>query len=154
MSLDETKKIEAVFVLEVIGKPADHLTTTLKDIIEKMKQEKGVVVKNSKVNDPAPLKDKEGFFTNFAEIELSLEDPLKLFFMIFGYMPAHVEVTYPENIKFTNDGLGAVLNDLTRKLHSYDEIAKILQMEKNILERKLKSVLTQKQETETKEDKK
>lgn len=152
MSLEETKKIEAIFILEIIGRPAEHLTETLKNIIEKMKKEKGVTVKDSKINEPVPLKDKGDFFTNFAEIELEMEDPLRLLLMIFAYMPAHVEITRPESIKFTNDGLGGILNELTRRLHGYDEIARVLQIEKNILEKKLKSVLGEKGNTNPQSD--
>jgi len=44
------------------------------------------------------------------------------------------------------------LNELTRRLHGYDEIARIIQVEKNALEKKLKAVLEEK--GEKKEDKK
>ena len=142
MSLDE--KITATFILEVIGKPAEHLTETLKNIIERMGKEKGVVVKNQKINKPAPMKKQKDFYTNFAEVELEIEGYLKLVLMVFGYMPAHVDIISPENIKLTNDGLTGILNELTRRLHGYDELARVIQMERKILERKLKALLEEK----------
>lgn len=140
MSLNETKKISAVFILEVVGRPPEHLTETLKNLIEKMKQEKDVNVKNSKIKEPVLMKDQKDFYTNFAEIEIEVESPLKLLVMVFGYMPAHLEITYPENIKLTNDGFGGILNELTRRLHGYDEVVRVIQMEKKILEKKLRAL--------------
>ena len=142
MSLNE--KITTTFILEIIGKPAEHLTETLKNIIERMGKEKGVVVKNQKINKPAPMKKQKDFYTNFAEVELEIEGYLKLVLMVFGYMPAHVDIISPENIKLTNDGLTGILNELTRRLHGYDELARVIQMERKILERKLKALLEEK----------
>ena len=59
-------------------------------------------------------------------------------------MPAHIDITYPENIKMSNYGFGAILNELARRLHGYDEVTRVVQMEKNILEKKLKTVLEEK----------
>jgi hypothetical protein len=150
MSLDETKNIGAIFIIEVAGRPPEHLTETLGKIIEKMKEEKGVDVKDYKINEPVLMKDQKDFYTNFAEIELEVENSLKLLLMVFGYMPAHVEIIHPESIKLTNDGFGGILNELARRLHGYDEIARIIQIEKNILEKKLKSILEENKKSEKK----
>ena len=146
MSLDETKKIGAVFILEAIGKPADHLTEVLKDIIKKFGEEKAVKVSESKVHESKEMKDQKGFYTNFAEIEFEVEKMLDLILLIYKYMPAHLEITHPENITLPNEDMNLALNELTRRLHGYDEIARIIQIEKKTLENKLKSVLEEKGE--------
>ena len=151
MSLDETNKIEATFILEVLGRPPEHLNETLKEIIEnKMKKEKGVIVKDYKIHEPVLMKDSKDFYTNFAEIELEMDSILKLMFMVFGYSPAHIEVIYPEKIKLSNDDVGTMLNELARKLHKYDEIVRMVQTEKKVLENKMKSLLEEKN-SETKD---
>ena len=81
----------------------------------------------------------------FLDYELEVENPLKLLLMVFAYMPAHIEITHPENIKLTNDGFGGIVNELARRLHGYDEVARVIQIEKNILEKKLKTVLEEKE---------
>jgi len=144
MSLDETKNIKSTFIIEVAGKPPEHLTDSLKKLIDKLKQEKGISVKNQKINKPVLMKDQKDFYTNFAEIELEVGDVLTLLSLIFRYMPAHVEINYPENIRMTNDGLTIILNELTRRLHGYDEIARVIQIEKKILENKLRAILEEK----------
>ena len=154
MSLDETKKIIAMFVIEVAGRPPEHLTETLEKMIEKIKEEKSMSVKNYKINEPVLMKNQKDFYTNFAEIELELENPLNLLLMVFKYMPAHIEIIYPENIKLTNDGFGSILNELTRRLHGYDEIARVIQIEKNILEKKLRALLEEKKPEEKSDEEK
>lgn len=146
MSLDETKKIGAVFILEAIGKPAEHLKEVLTNITKKVEEEKAVKVIESKVNEPVLMKDQKELHTSFAEIEFEVEGINNLIFLIFKYMPAHIEITHPERITFANDEINMALNELTRRLHGYDEIARIIQVEKKVLENKLKAVLEEKKE--------
>jgi len=152
MSLDETKKIAAVFILEAIGKPAEHVTEVLKNLSDKFAEEKAVKIIETKVNEPQEMKDQEGIYTNFVEMEFEVEKIVDLIFLIFKYMPAHVEITHPEKITIANSDMNMALNELTRRLHGYDEIARIIQVEKNVLEKKLKAILEEK--SEKKEDKK
>jgi len=137
----ETKKITAVMILEIIGKPAEHLVKTLEEIIKELGNEKGVKINNKKINEPTELKDRKEFFTTFAEIEVEVEEALQLAILMFKYMPAHVEIVSPESINLTNNEYSDILSELTRRLHKYDEVARVVQMEKGILEKKLKDVL-------------
>lgn len=143
MSLDE-KGVKAMMIIEVAGKPAEHLTDTLNKFMEAIDKEKGVKITSKKVNDPAPMKDQEGFFTSFAEVEVEVDEVLGLAILLFKYMPAHIEILEPENIKFSNNGLSEVFNELARRLHGYDEVARVVQAEKGILENKLKALMDEK----------
>ena len=140
----ETKKITAVMILEIIGKPAEHLVATLEEIIKELGNEKDVQINNKKINEPKELKDRKEFFTTFAEIEVEVEEASQLAMLMFKYMPAHVEVVSPESIVLTNNDYGDILSELTRRLHKYDEVARVVQMEKDILEKKLKDILEKK----------
>lgn len=145
MSSNEEKKIEAVLVLEILGRPPEHLNATLKSIIEdKMKKEKGVNVKNYKINEPVLMKGQKDFYTTFAEIELEVDNPFILCLLVFGYMPAHVEIINPEKINLTNEQFSGILNELTARLHGYDELARVMQIEKGILEKRLRTLLGEK----------
>lgn len=141
MSLDDTKKVRATFILEVIGKPPEHLTETLQGLIKNIEAEKGVKIINKKFNEPVALKDNPEFFTSFAEVEIEVEEVLTVAILMFKYMPAHIEIMEPEFIGMSNNDLGEVLNELTRRLHGYDEIARVTQVEKSILEKKLKALM-------------
>ncbi|MFH1365603.1 MAG: hypothetical protein ABIH28_03400 [archaeon] len=151
---EDTPKIRAEMIIEVIGKPAEHLTETLNELIGQIDQEQGIKVLKKKVNEPQPMKDQQEFFTDFAEIEVEVEDILYLVILMFRYMPAHIELTSPEVIALTNNGWNDLLNELVRRLHGYDEVARVLQVEKNILEKKLRELLEKKPKDTSEKNKK
>lgn len=148
-SFNATGSIEAVFIIEVIGRPKEHLTETLKEIIDKIDKEKGINVLSKKINEPVLMKEQKDFYTSFAEIELSAEEFIYLMICVFKYMPSHLEIISPENIELKNSDFNDILNELTRRLHGYDEIARVIQNENFILQKKIREVLG---ENSTKEE--
>jgi len=140
-------------LLEVIGKPPEHLVTTLEKLIESLNNEKGVSIQKKEIKEPMPVKDKAGnpvknnFYTTFAEVEIDLDEINSLAYIMFRYMPAHVEILSPEHIAFTNNDLNELFNELSRRLHGYDEVARVLQTEKNILEKKLRELMEEGKES-------
>jgi hypothetical protein len=153
MSSDEqTKGIRANIILDVIGRPPEHLVDTLKKIGEKITEEKGVKIIEEKIKDPVELENQKEFYSSFSEIELEVENISVLVSLIFRYMPAHVEVISPELIALTNQGWGDILSEITRRLHGYDEVARVIQSEKKILENKLKSLMDSKENKEISKD--
>lgn len=159
-SPEETKNIKAVMIFDIIGKPPEHLNETLNNIINKIDEEKGVCVKEKKINEPVLMKDpknsketiknekdfvvQKDFYTSFAEIEVEVEEILHLVILMFKYMPAHIEIISPELIALTNNGWNDILNELTRRLHGYDEIARVLQVENAKMQKKLGEMLEKK----------
>ncbi|MDO8468031.1 MAG: hypothetical protein Q7S56_03755 [Nanoarchaeota archaeon] len=138
------EKIQAAFIIEVIGRPPNHLIETLNDLLDKMGKEKGVKVGSKKINEPILLRDQKEFYTSFAEVEVEVDEVMTLIRLMFQYMPAHVEIISPERIMQTNQDWMEVMNELLRVLHGYDEVARVVQNEKNILESQLRSLLAQK----------
>jgi hypothetical protein len=63
---------------------------------------------------------------------------------MFKYMPAHIEVVSPETIPLSNNGWSDILSELVRRLHSYDEVARILQIEKQELIKKIQELTVEK----------
>ena len=152
MNSDEEKKgkVQASLIFEALGRPAEHLEQALKELIEQIKTESGVKLLSSKVNKSQPLKDNPNFFSNFAEVEVEAEEIRYIVILLFKYMPAHVEIIYPENINLPNDGWNDILNELARRLHGYDEMARIMQNEKAVLEMKLREIMEKQKEGENK----
>jgi len=140
MNSTETK-VRAMLVLEVIGRPPEFLTETLNDLVKKISEEQGVSVKGTKINSPVVMKDQKDFYTSFAEVEVETENVLYLSILMFKYMPAYIEIISPQNLLLKNSDLSDVLNELTRRLHGYEEVARIMQNEKVILENKLREVI-------------
>ena len=144
MNSFEKKDISVVFILEIIGRPKEHLTETLDKIIKELDDEKRVSVTSKKINEPVLMKDQKDFYTSFAEVEIEIEKILELAILIFKYMPAHVEIIHPEIIALQNNDWNDIFNELARRLHGYDEVARIIQTEKAILEKKLRDLLENK----------
>jgi len=143
---EETKGIKAVLIFEVIGRPPEHLTETLNEIIKKVDEEKGVSVKEKKVNEPVLMKDQKDFYTSFAEIEVEVEEISSIAMLMFKHMPAHIEIISPEKITLTNNGWNDIFSEIVRRLHGYDEVARIIQTEKKILENKLRELMPKEEE--------
>lgn len=146
----ETKGIIATIILEIIGKPPEHLIKTLEELIEKIDKENGVRVTNKKINEPILMKDSKEFYTTFAEVDLEVEDILYLAIIMFKYMPAHIEVVKPELIALTNNGWTDILSELTRRLHGYEEVARIIKIQNAKMQKKLNELLN-KEDIENKE---
>ena len=156
MSSDEKPKIKVIMVLEVIGKPPEHLIAALEDLIKNLDAEKGVDVISKDIKEPKAMEEKiqltesgeqkkiippKDFYTTFAEIEIEIEEISTLSMLMFKYMPAHLEIISPELIALTNNGWNELFNELSRRLHGYDEVARVLQVEKEILGKRLKELM-------------
>lgn len=139
MSSNEVK-VTAVLILDIIGRPPEHLVESLEKLIENMGKEQGVTLKSKKIREPTLMKDQKDFYTTFAEIEVEVDEILYLAILMFKYMPAHIEIIQPEIIALSNNGFNDILNELTRRLHGYDEIARIMQIEKQILLKKIQEL--------------
>lgn len=139
--MKETKGINAVMILEAIGKPPEHLTEALENLVKEMEKENGVRIIEKTINPPVLMKDQKDLYSAFVEIEVEVEEVLHIAILMFKYMPAHIEIISPELIALTNNGWNDLFNELTRRLHGYDEVARVIQIEKNILEKKLREVL-------------
>jgi len=136
----ETRGIKAILIFEIIGRPPEKLKEALEDIINQIDKEKGVEVKSKEIKEPTTMKDQKDLFTTFAEVEVEVEEIQYLALLMFKYMPAHIEIISPELIALTNNGWGDILSELTRRLHAYDEVARVLTFQNKQMQEKLDSM--------------
>jgi len=153
------EKINATLVLEILGRPPEHIKKALIELVEKLGKEKEVKITGKTIHDPNPVKDTKDIFTAFAEISLEFDSLANYFGVMFAYMPAHIEIISPTNLKLSNNELNELGNKLLSRLHDYDAITKKFVYERNILLEKLKAVAPQlfkkvKDKTETKQEEK
>jgi len=125
------EKISAIIILEIMGRPDNYVKESAEMLLAKVKEEKGIKVTKSKIADLKKLDN--GLFSTFIEIELDADNLLVFTDIMFRFMPANVEVVSPEKITMENFDINGLLNSLAIKLHRYDELAKVLAMEKDIL---------------------
>ena len=131
--------VTAIMIIEMMGKPAGHLEDSLKDHIKKMGDVKGIEVVRSEVNPPVELKDKsqQGFFSCFAEAEVKCKSFSQLSELVINFMPSSVEIVDPSKISLNCIESTEILSHFVRRLHEYDNIAKLAQSRLNILNQKL-----------------
>ena len=146
------QKIHASFILEILGRPSEHIIESMKGIIKKLDEEKGIKIIESKIHPPKKIEDanqKEknedlALYTTFAEIEAEIDDINSLLILAFNYMPSNIEIISPENFLIKNGDISGILTNTILRLHRYDEIAKRLTIDKKILEDKLKEIMKDK----------
>ncbi len=126
------KKIKTVFFFEMLGKPPEYIKETLGEYVKNLETE-GVKIISKKIHEPKLLEkdpDKE-LYSTFAEVAMEMDNLNLLFGISFRMLPSHVEILEPVDCNIKNFDLSAILSDLAIKLHKYDEIAKILTMERD-----------------------
>lgn len=131
------EKIRATMILEVLGRPPEHLTIALNNMIEKIGEEKGLEILETIKNEPKELEDHKDLYTTFAEVTFEVESILHYFGIIFAYMPSNIEIISPDHIDFSNYDLSDLSNRLALRLHDYDAIAKKAMAENQMIKRKL-----------------
>lgn len=154
-------KVKALFIFEILGRPAKHIKKTMEQLVDKLGEFDGVEISNKKIYEPKLFKregvkekkDIKDLFTTFSEVEILGKDLNVILDIVFNAMPSHVEILEPSELRFKNFDLSSMLSALTAKLHRYDEIAKALTFERNILINRLKQMQEKVDELGEKKDK-
>jgi len=130
------EKIQVNAVIEMLGGPKEYIEQVLKDYIETRKKE-GLDVKSEVYHEGVP---RDTLFTTFTELELHFNDMDELLDFCFESMPSSLEITHPENLKFTNIELTDFLNDLQAKIHQNDLLVKNYRAQNHVLDKNATNV--------------
>ncbi|MDP3699201.1 MAG: hypothetical protein Q8R47_06475 [Nanoarchaeota archaeon] len=134
------KKILFRAVVEVLGKPKEHVDSTLKGYLQKLKENtRYQVVKE----DLAELKQHEEseLWMAFAELEIKTSGVTEIIDFCFDYMPSLIEIIEPEELKLDSLTISSFLNDMQAKLHGVDMLAKQMKMENQLTNQSLAKLL-------------
>lgn len=137
--------IKALFIFEILGRPPEHIKKSLGELIYNLGKQKGIQIIRKEIHEPKKLEESdkkgkviagEGLFTTFTEVELIADNLELVYAIVLNMLPAHIEIIEPSEYKFNNFELSSMLSDLAVKIHKYDEIAKVLMIErKNFLDK-------------------
>lgn len=130
-------KLQARLIIEILGRPSETVKEALNTVVVKMGTEKGVKILEKTYHKPIPVKDVKDLFTAFAEVSVELDSLANYFGLIFGYLPANIEIINPEKFSLLNQELNELGHALTQRLHNYDAIAKRLVFERDVLAKRL-----------------
>lgn len=135
----EQQKLKTNFIFEILGRPKEHIVSSLGQLIDKLGEIKGVKVLNKKIHEPNPVEDEnvKDMFATFGEAELELDGLEQVFLVTLNMLPSNIEILEPAELRLRNFDLSNLLTELAIKIHRYDEIAKALTHENHILQRKL-----------------
>ena len=117
-------------IVELLGKPKDYVDKAIRMYVERMKQDKELIVLETNFNEPEA---KEDMFTTFVEIEMLAKSSEKLVWFCFDYMPSSIEVIAPDHIHYNGQTFSNFLNDLQARLHDIDLRLKITIEQNKIL---------------------
>lgn len=115
--------LQISFIVEMMGKPKEHLETTLKSYVDNLKKDKKIIFINEEYAEPKQVED-SALFTTFVELEVLMKGPQKVIDFCFDFMPSSVEVIEPTTIHIKNEELNSLFNDLQARLHKLDMITK------------------------------
>jgi hypothetical protein len=149
------ESVEASIVIEMMGRPPEHIESTLKEFVKRIDNEEGVEIVKMKTHKAKKIdqKDEKGkiiktkedkqMYSVFSEIDLKLESIFHLIRVVFGYMPSHIEITNPIDFKMENFDMSSILTEVTRKLHQYDAITKNALLQNKALLNQLNAIKEQ-----------
>ena len=125
-------------VIEVVGKPESYVEETMRTLLKKLREEKGLEIIEGQVHKP---KEEANFFSSFVELECVVQDLSMFTTLCFEYMPSSVEIVKPDELKTKASIVTDFVNDMLARLHDVDMRFKNVNASNGILERNLYSLL-------------
>jgi len=119
-------------IIEILGAPKEHIEKTLKEYVEKLKQDTDIQIIKEDFTKAAP---QEKLFSAFVELEIWFTDISKLLEFCFDSMPSSIEILEPSDFHFKANDFAGLINDLQAKLHKFDMIIKNLNARVNLLDK-------------------
>ena len=133
-------QVEFTAVIEVLGKPQEHVENMLSSIITKLKDDERFELKKSEQHKCIQQENTE-LFATFAEVELSTKELDNMIGFCFDFMPSSIEIISPSTLELPSANLGQFLNDLQARLHHVDMVAKQLKMERDLISKNTAGLL-------------
>lgn len=125
--------IHCASIVEIAGAPKEHVEKTLRDYIEKLKNDdNGITVIKE---DYSETKENGKLFGAFAEIEFLAKDASAIAFFCFDYMPSSIEIISPEQFTYRGVDFSGFFNDLAGRMHRIDRVVKELAARNKNLQR-------------------
>lgn len=125
-------KITFRALIELLGKPKQHVDDSMRKMIQKLREDERYRLKKVETAD---LKKQEqaDVWATFSEVEIEVSDIPEIMEFCFDYMPSLIEILEPKELVFTEGEVTAFLSDMQAKLHHIDMVAKNLKLEADSL---------------------
>ena len=131
--------IQSRVIIEIVGKPKEHVEKAIADLLGHMRKNKDVIILSEHMEE---AKEHEGeMWSTFAEIEVLIENIPKLVGFCFDYMPSSVEIMEPEDFKLKGRDMASFINEMQAKLHNLGIVIKRLKNENLFLKKNSSNLL-------------
>jgi len=127
-------------ILEVLGKPKEHVEKTIKLLVEKIKENPEISILNEKYAAIKP--EGKTMFSTFVELEMVIKGVTTLTGFCFDFMPSSIDIEKPGQLTVKNRDISNIFNDMQSKLHNVDMVAKTLRAERDFLKRNLNTMIS------------
>lgn len=128
--------IETKAIIEIAGYPKDHIKNTMDLVIERLKTDKEIIVKNVKISDETQI---QTVWSIFGEFDLQFENPHKFLDFCFDYTPSSIEIVDPQKLNLASNEFSGFVNDLLERLHRYHMVIANMDAELKALKFKIQN---------------
>lgn len=130
--------ITARAIIEILGKPKEYVSSTLKLIVNGIENKENVIVVKKEFFEP---EENEGMFTAFTELELQFKGLDEVVSFCFENLPTSIEILEPPTITMEARFLTEFLTGLLAKLHKLNEELQLEKQKNKILTSNLEKSL-------------
>jgi hypothetical protein len=121
-------------ILEVVGKPKEHVEKTLKELLKKISDNSRIKLIKYEIEESQQIKDST-LFSTFAEIEFVCKSINDIMNYAVDYTPASIEVLHPSNMNVQASFMSDLMTELVGRIHLIDgEFRKIVAKNKHLSE--------------------
>lgn len=101
-------------IIEIVGKPKEHIEETLRVVVNNIKEQKDIKIVEEQLFN---AEKQEEMFSTFAELGILFKNMETLVGFCFDFMPSSVEILDPEKLSFKSNNFAGLINDLLARLH-------------------------------------
>ena len=130
----EKTHIRCKVIIEILGKPKEHVEKTLRMYVDKIKDDSDLIILNSDFSEAV---EKEKLYAIFVELDMIIKGIPKLIAFCFDYMPSSIEISKPEEFIMRKSSVEDLINDLQARLHDVDMMVKRQKNENDFLRQNL-----------------
>jgi hypothetical protein len=107
--------LKVYVLLEIVGKPAEHVEKAIRAVMGQIKDTEGIEVLDEDIGKPEKTDD--GFYGVFAEFDAYVQNLQRVGYLATNYTPATIELVEPEEMQVGFDEFNEVFGDTLSKLH-------------------------------------
>ncbi|MGM5480016.1 MAG: hypothetical protein ACQESC_00985 [Nanobdellota archaeon] len=116
--------VRATVIFELVGKPKEHVTQSIKAYLENIKTDSQIEVIDEDYEDTEEME--EGMFSTVVEADMLIASLEKFTWLCINFTPASIEMIEPESVTITQKEWGNWMNDLLSNLHEIGMTTKTL----------------------------